>query len=361
MEDTNENIGGNNKEKSSDTPLPELKLSTRSFIISVNCTFNLEKLKAVPRIKYIIKSKVRGRKKKVETIEELNNDIIPGSFVEKVYLNSEGEPNLKKRKKKVFGNSETMIIFLNKEKLVNFKVFVNGSIQMTGAKNIEQAKETIKYFMENIRRFDESIINVKDAVRPAGKRIGKGPGERPVKKERLTIYFIPNLCNMNFSIGFMINRNSLDQYMKTHTRYRSLWFGSGYAAVRLNLPVVNYEDRLVICKMVMRPDKKRDITEKLDQLSLGDNPEKIENLTEEPIKEEQNIIPIEWKHSTLSYSDYGRLFPHKKVKEKSITFHVFHSGKINMSSIDENIMNEYFVELVGILYRCKSEIEETLE
>jgi hypothetical protein len=32
-----------------------------------------------------------------------------------------------------------------------------------------------------------------------------------------------------------------------------------------------------------------------------------------------------------------------------------------MGSIDENIMNEYFVELVGILYRCKSEIEETLE
>ena len=294
--------------------LPELKLSTRSFIISVNCTFNLERIKTVDKVKYIIKSKVRGRKKKAEVVENLNVDIPPGSFIEKVYLNSEGEPNLKKRKKKVFGNSETIILYLNSEKLVNFKVFVNGSIQMTGAKNMDQAKETIKYFIEKIMLFDPEIISIKG-------------------KKRLCIYFIPNLCNMNFSIGFMINRNLLDQYMKKYTRYRSLWIGSGYAAVRLNLPVVNYEDKLVVCKMVRRKTEKG---------------ETVEN-------------PDNWKYSTLSYSDYGRLFPNKKVKDKSITFHVFHSGKINMSSIDDNIMQEYFEELVGILYKCRDEIEEMLE
>lgn len=284
--------------------LPEIKLSTRSFIISVNCTFNLEKLKKIEKVKYIIKSKVRGRKKKEEKTENLNENIPLGSFIEKVFLNSEGEPNLKKRKKKTFGNSETIIIYLNSEKIVNFKVFINGSIQMTGAKNMEQAKETIKYFIEKITAFDPSIINIKG-------------------KSRLNIYFIPNLCNMSFSIGFMINRNLLDQYIKKYTRYRSLWIGSGYAAVRLNLPVTNYEDKLIVCKMTMKNGGK-------------------------------------WKYSTLSYSDYGMLFPNKKVKDKSITFHVFHSGKINMSSIDDNIMQEYFEELVSILYKCRGEIEEKL-
>lgn len=284
---------------------PKLVLSTRSYLIYVNATFNLDLLKSLPKEKFYKKKKTRGRKKKIEPTEELNGDIPEGSIIEKVYLDKDNKEIRKPKSKRGFGNSETIIILLNideKIKLSNFKVFRNGTIQMTGIKNIEQAKKTMVYFIENIK--DKSIANFD----------GK----------KMNLHFVPNLCNMTFNLGFMIDRDRLHRYINRNTKYRSLWTGFGYAAVRIYIPIKDYESSLPVYKM------------------------------------EKGIERKNWKHCTLNYKDFIAEYP-KKQKEKNITFHAFHTGNINMTCIDDTIMLKQYKKMIKILLDSKEYIQENLD
>lgn len=283
---------------------PELVLSTRSYLIYINATFDLAALKKVAKTEYYIKTKSRGRKKKTDVPENLNLDISEGSIIKKVYLDKD-DKEIKKPRGKGFGNSETLIIllYINGEiKLLNFKVFKNGTVQMTGPKNIEQAKKTMIYFIENIK--NKGVANF------------TGP--------KIVMHFVPNLCNMTFNVGFMIDRDKLHRYINQHTEYRSLWTGFGYAAVRIYFPIKGYEDRLPVYKM------------------------------------EKGIERKNWKHSQLTYSQYMIESP-KKQKEKYFTFHAFHTGNINLSCIDDTIMIDQYRKMLKILNESKEYIKENID
>ena len=58
----------------------------------------------------------------------------------------------KKNVKKSFFNSSSLNIFINKTKQINFKIFKNGKIQITGIPNEDIAKKCIENFILYLKK-----------------------------------------------------------------------------------------------------------------------------------------------------------------------------------------------------------------
>lgn len=280
-------------------------ISTRSYKFRLNCYFDLDIIKDIPREKYFIIKKIRGRRRKDDEIINVNSHLRDGTLVRKVTITLDNKEIISKKKKE-FPNSKTFILFLIEngiEKLINFKVFDNGSIQMSGVKKIEQAFKTIETFFKIVK--DYSILIEKKCI------IMKNEGD-------IEIYCIPFLCNMSFNVGFMINREQLDEYININTGYKSHWEGVGYAAVRVYFPLENFEENIKIYRINFNGT---------------------------------------WNYSTITYKKYLSIFIDEKIKKKYITFHIFHTGKINTSSIDDTVTFPYCDTFLDILMESRKYIE----
>jgi TATA-box binding protein (TBP) (component of TFIID and TFIIIB) len=97
--------------------------------------------------------------------------------------------------KKMFFNQITLIAEFEPEKMLNIKLFINGSMQITGCKNIEQYNKLMNSLITQLTLEKATIEN--------GKII-----EKPFVEDRksLGIYdFKIDMINSNFSIGRSIN------------------------------------------------------------------------------------------------------------------------------------------------------------
>ena len=91
----------------------------------------------------------------------------------------------KKEVKKVFFNQATLHIMC--DKLVNVKIFNNGTIQMTGLKSIKQGKEVVNLYIDQLKKHNENIYE----------------GEISV------LSFNVVLINSDFDIKYKVNRELL--------------------------------------------------------------------------------------------------------------------------------------------------------
>lgn len=105
-------------------------------------------------------------------------------------------------KRKAFYNQVTMLVKLRNDKIMNIKLFSNGSIQMTGCKSINDIIDTIqKVFVE--LRVVKAIID--------GDKIVDKPFVSSIDKLDIRNLYDFKVCmiNSNFTIGFNIDRDKL--------------------------------------------------------------------------------------------------------------------------------------------------------
>lgn len=151
-------------------------------------------------------------------------------------------PQKKKHKlpKRSFDNQVTLLMKIEKKdsNYKNAKLFNNGSIQMTGCRDIEEVKEVVfklieilkkgrermigsdRYLVDYIRPIDPSMDKLviprkSDQIRPVGEKlIGRKIRDR-MAMHNCKVHMI----NSNFKVDFLIDRSALERVLATHYRY----------------------------------------------------------------------------------------------------------------------------------------------
>lgn len=112
-----------------------------------------------------------------------------------------------KNSKKNFYNQNTIIIRASDESFLNVKLFKNGSIQMTGCKNLHHANIVLNKLM---RKLSESVyIKNSDGLLKEIKFVNNS--------NNLTVKnFKIDLINSNFGINYLINKEKLFELLKSN-------------------------------------------------------------------------------------------------------------------------------------------------
>jgi len=291
----------------------DIKVSTKTFTATTNLNIQIDKLyQKLPITPYIVTPKKRGRKKKCDHIDH-NKYIEPGSIVTVKYENElrgvELKPKKPKagKKRKWFRNSITVVIILDKP--INFKVCRNGTFQMTGCKTHEHADKCVQYIWQYIKE-DKNIYSF-------------------TRGNELEAIFIPSMRNIDFSLGFIVDREKLNHYMCTQKEFHCLLETSfGYTGVNIKVPL---ETDITTMKVKKIFDKEG-----------------------------------EWKEIWTTYKEYLNFLTQKEkdVKlsaERHNTFLVFHSGKVIMSGLNADFMRDVYYYFLSIIRASFDKIEERLQ
>lgn len=293
----------------------DITVSTKTFTATTNLVIDIKKLfNVLPVTPYIVIPKKRGRKKKGPQINP-NEGIKSGSIVT---IKCEGElrgvilnpkKNKNGKKKKWFRNSITVVIILDKP--INFKICRNGTFQMTGCKNHEHAEACVKHVWEYLR-INPELYTMSRA----------GP--------ELDVLFIPSMRNIDFSLGFLVDRGKLNKYMSDQKEYHCLLETSfGYTGVNIKIPLAN-------------------------------------DIRTMEIKKSTGHVDGTWKERWTTYAEYLELLTPKeqaaKLKSKRYnTFLVFHSGNCIMSGLTEKFMEPVYEFFTSMIRKAYDDIEERLD
>lgn len=320
------------------------KVSTKTIIAVTNIVINMDKLtNHLPITEYIVVPKKRGRKSK-NPLPDPNRNIQEGSII--TIKPGGGQPIrgvcLKKKPKKTkrdfFRNSVTIVMH-DGTKLINFKISRNGVFQITGCKFDSQAAKCVKYIWEYIK--DARDIYTKP------------------KGEPFSAIFIPAMRNIDFSLGFLIDREKLDEFFNTCTNYYSLLETSiSYTGVNIKIPVTIPITDLMLDRLIY-------------EQSNYDEPEIMYD-SDSDTDSEDEILPLkpivgEWKMvDKVPYQTYlDKLKPkdqQKKIdKDRFNTFLVFHSGKVIMSSMCADFSRDTYYEFIKIIEENKELFKEKLD
>jgi TATA-box binding protein (TBP) (component of TFIID and TFIIIB) len=199
-----------------------ISVSTKTFIIRTNIVVDIQKLfELLPLTNYVVMPKKRGRKKKT-ILNEINKDIPDGSIIHLSLRDDVKGADLRKKKKdqnenknmpNYFRNSVTVVMMIDGKK-VNFKISKNGTIQMTGCKTDWQAEQCVRYIWEYIKDHQDVYT-----IAP---------------NQPFRAIFIPAMRNVDFSLGFELDREKLDEYFNNCTdHYSALDTSVGYTGVVL--------------------------------------------------------------------------------------------------------------------------------
>jgi len=282
----------------------DIAISTQTIIAKTNWKVDINALfNHLPVTDHKVIPKKRGRKSKLEKKEELGIELKDGQIVTLKIGNKLRGVILKEKKnsKRFFRNSLTIVMYLD-NKFINFKVSKNGKFQFTGCKNEDHSQLCMKFIHEYTK--DTSKIIQYD-----------GDTE---------IIFLSVMTNINFNLGFCINRENLDYHINSTSEYFSLLETSfGYTGVNIKIPLKNI-DNIPISKITLKD---------------------------------------EWHHKKMTYSEYFETLDAKeqqkdKMKIRYNTFLVFQSGNVILSSPHKECMRESYHTFSKIIKECRDKIEE---
>jgi len=297
------------------------KVSTKTIIAYTNLSFNIENLfNNLEITEFVVVPKKRGRKKKSEVVKKpavlddgsiitlKNEQKIRGVETKK----SKQKSKQKKRSKTYFRNSLTVVMIVDNKK-INFKLSRNGKFQMTGCKSDLQAEKCVKKLWEMIREGVGFYYDFKEG-----------------EETKLSVLFAPAMRNIDFNLGFLIDREKLSRYINEHTKYNSMLEASfGYTGVNIKFPMKEDITKLMIKKIVEKSANK-------------------------------------WVESSVPYEEYLNTYPEKeKLKKKNknryTTFLLFHSGRAIESGLHEKYMKQPYEEFIEIIRDARPLIEEKLD
>jgi TATA-box binding protein (TBP) (component of TFIID and TFIIIB) len=179
-----------------------LNIATMTLTFKVNTILNVENIG-----KYIRLS---------------DEGIVEVSYKNKIRTTRQVERKVKRRKKKkrVFYNQVTVLVntksknteISNKKtnKLINVKLFNNGSVQLTGCKNLSNLLECIEVLNNELQKvrgyFDEKESIIKKIIFMENKEAFKIENVSDIKI---------NLINCKFDAEFLIDRKNLHEVLKS--------------------------------------------------------------------------------------------------------------------------------------------------
>jgi TATA-box binding protein (TBP) (component of TFIID and TFIIIB) len=262
---------------------------------------NIEKIfdnNVLPITDYTFVQKKRGRKRK-QVVEDPNKEVASGSIIMVQYRDQFRGAKLKKTTS-FFRNSMPVVMKVQ-DKLISFKVSSKGKFQITGCRTNEQAEICVVQFYIAIKEHTDLYSFTYD-------------------KKNLKICFEPVMYNVDFSLGFQVNREKLDIYVNTKTNYTSLLETTiGYTGVNI--------------KMLVPESKLRDI--------------KIEC--------KEYLLDGTLHQTEMSYDSFYQTFKTKKKKPIYNTFLVFQSGSVIMSGKTLSCMEGAYNEFIQIILQCFQE------
>lgn len=291
------------------TDFETIPVSTKTFTTFSNIFIDIDKLYSlIPITEYTIKQKKRGRKKK-DHVEQEQTKVEYGSIITVKYQDKIRGVDLKQTKnKKWFRNSITIVIILSKP--INIKLCRNGTFQMTGCKFNTDSVDVVKFIW--------GIINETNTFTYKNN-----------EDKQFYTYIIPSMRNIDFDVGFIIDRDRLNQYMYKHMDYHCILETSfGYTAVNIKMKLKNDIKNMQIKKLL--------------------------------VDDKNNFI-----EETVIYDEYLNKLPEQERKNKLksnryITFLVFHSGKIIMSGLTREFMRSEYKNFIDILKNAEDDIKEKL-
>lgn len=277
-------------------PFASYPVSTKTFIVYTNLMIDIEKIfddDILPITEYKILQKKRGRKKK-QVEEDPNKDIPSGSIILVQFRDQ--HRGVKFKKTNSFFRNSMPIVMKVQDKLISFKVSRKGKFQITGCKTNEQAEICVLVFYNLIKPHRTTYNLIEDSY--------------------LKIYFEPVMYNIDFSVGFQIDRERLDIYINSKTQYTSLLETTiGYTGVNIKMPV---------------------------------SPAKLKKIMIECKEYRPNEVAI----SEICFDSFCEKFKTKKKKTNYNTFLVFQSGSVIMSGKTLSCMEDSYYEFFDLVKKC---------
>jgi TATA-box binding protein (TBP) (component of TFIID and TFIIIB) len=297
------------------------KVSTKTVIAITNLQLNIQNVfDNLPVTVCNLSDKKKGRKKYIENCNNVSvikdGSIITLKLEDKlkgVDLKKKTKSTSRKKVGKFFRNSVTVVMVMD-GKGVNFKVSRNGKFQMTGCKSDEQAEKCMKYFWSYIKDKKDIVYNFSDPF-----------------CSQIEITFIPAMRNIDFDLGFLVDREKLSKYINVMTKYYSMLESSfGYTGCNVKFPIKDD----IVCLDVTK------IKNKLDS--------------------------DEWVYGETPFTDHFEFMTEKErnkklQKRRYNTFLIFHSGRVLMSGLTADFMRDTYYEFLDIIRKCYDEILEKLE
>ena len=136
------------------------------------------------------------------------------------------------------------------------------------------------------------------------------------------------MTNKDFSVGFTVNRENLDNIINSDTQYNSLLETSfGYTGVNLKMKLDPKIDRSFNCL-------------------------------------ELDVDSGEYREYTIEYNEYLKSLSEKELikenKDRHVTFLIFQSGNVIMSGMNEFFMEKYYNIFFDIIEKHRTEILDKL-
>lgn len=315
---------------SKDIPFPDfddIPVSTRTFIVMTNLTINLQKLFDILPVTELAELPAKTTMKRGAPNPFAHLE--PGSILTLKYKNRirgvelKSRRSQKKKEPRWFRNSFTVVMVL-RDKPINFKVYSDGILQLTGCKVDAHPEQCVQFLWRTIKPHlcEDSV---EDLMKPETEGVYKFS-----RGEKLEALFIPAMRNVDFGMGFIVNREKLAFLVNTRSPYHALLeTSSGYIGVNIKIPLDKPIESMPIVK-------------------LGENSDGT------------------WEYSMTVYAEYLKHLSteertKKLGKERFTTLLVFHSGRVILSSVTEEYSRDAYFKFVSLISDNFSFIEEKLE
>ena len=197
-----------------------------------------------------------------------------------------------------FLNCVTMTVAAT-SKRINIKMFNNGVFQMTGCKNYDHVIESLNITFSLLTKLN--LLPV-DCVSP------------------IEIYTVSVMRNIDFDLGYNIDREKLALFIHNTTEYRVLPMTKRYMAIKIKIEIPTVYE-LPVVKLAH---------------CYGYGVHKVDTITYKNFMETRNITKLN--------------------KPRYISISVFQNGKVLMSSVDEYYQKKYFEEFTEYVMANKKSV-----
>lgn len=266
--------------------------TTRTVIADTNLSIDIAALyDAITIVPYTVPVKKKGRRRK--GAQEPAQLVACGSIISAKYNGKHKGVTLGKGKT-AFKNSVTIVMDVLGKK-INFKLSKNGRFQITGNNTDRHIRTCVQHTWTLLTQFPEKFS---------------------IDGQFLTVTFWSSMENFKINLGFRLDRQHLNTYVNRSTEYISVFeTSSGSASVNIKMPLMF--DDMVLTTMEL----------------LGDV----------------------WVLGETTYNEFSRTATGKirNRDERYVSFLVFHTGEVIMTSMERSVMEPYFREFVRIIDDCK--------
>jgi TATA-box binding protein (TBP) (component of TFIID and TFIIIB) len=308
----------------------ENKISTTTQICCTNLNFDIAELfEKLPVTPFTVVQRRRGRKIPNSEMPDPNINVASGSIITlKKDDHLRGvDLNMRRNKRKsslnkrgqFFRNCLTIVMIIEGKK-INLKASRGGKLQVTGCKNNHFLYEALAFFWKYIKENCKYTFS---------------------RGSSLDITIIPAMTNIDFNLGFNLDRDLLSDLINTHTEHLSMSESSfGYTGLSVKLKIegdINLLEIMRLCEVPSSPAV----------ASGGDG-------------------KVVWSKEKILYRDYLATISEKernKVlnKKRYTTMLCFSSGVCLCSSISRQTMEKSYKDFIGVIREWYTEIRERVD